>query len=61
MSVMPKKQNRDKRLTKEDKGRKQSISSKQVINENVIGRIKRFKILSKKYRIMRKRCGLRLI
>ena len=35
------------------------ISSQRALNENVIGRLKRFKILSDKYRNRRKRFGLR--
>jgi hypothetical protein len=36
-----------------------SISSERALNENVIGRLKRFKILTDKYRNRRKRFGLR--
>lgn len=46
-------------LTKEEKCINRNIASKRVLNENVIGRLKRFKILSDKYRNRRKRFGLR--
>ena len=35
------------------------ISSKRVLNDNVIGALKRFKIIADKYRNRRKRFGLR--
>jgi hypothetical protein len=35
------------------------IASERVLNENVIGRLKRFKILSDRYRNRRKRFALR--
>jgi hypothetical protein len=35
------------------------ISSERVVNENVIGSLKRFKIISDRYRNRRKRFGLR--
>jgi hypothetical protein len=46
-------------LTKEDKKRNKEISSSRVINEHTIGFIKRFKIVSERYRNRRKRFGLR--
>ncbi|MCL6755978.1 MAG: IS5/IS1182 family transposase, partial [Candidatus Rhabdochlamydia oedothoracis] len=46
-------------LTKEEKKQNQEISSERVVNENVIGSLKRCKILSGKYRNRRKRFGLR--
>lgn len=46
-------------LTKEDKQKNRWISSQRALNENVIGKIKRFKILSDRYRNRRKRFGLR--
>ncbi len=42
-------------LTKEDKKKNRQLSSDQVLNENVIGSLKRFKILSDRYRNRRKR------
>lgn len=56
---MPQKKSKKKPLTKEDKIRNRELSSKRVLNEHVIGKIKRFKIVSDKYRNRRKRFGLR--
>jgi hypothetical protein len=58
-TVLPKKRSRGKTLTKEDKQLNRQIASERVLNENVIGRLKRFKILSDRYRNRRKRFGLR--
>lgn len=58
-SLLPKKRSRGKILTKEDKQSNRQIASERVLNENVIGRLKRFKILSDRYRNRRKRFGLR--
>jgi len=58
-SLLPKKRSRGKSLTKDEKRSNKSISSERVLNENVIGRLKRFKILNDKYRNRRKRFGLR--
>ena len=58
-SELPKKKTKNKHLTKEDKKRNQELASERVINENVIGMLKRFKIISDKYRNRRKRFGLR--
>ena len=55
----PKKRSKNKPLTKEDKKRNKEIASQRVFNENVIGFVKRFKIISDKYRNRRKRFGLR--
>ena len=56
---MPKKRSQHKPLTMNDKIKNREISSKRVLNENVIGIIKRFKIVSDRYRNRRKRFGLR--
>jgi hypothetical protein len=56
---MPKKKSKKKPLTKEDKKNNRKISSERVLNENVIGVVKRFKIVNDKYRNRRKRFGLR--
>src|ERR1700733_10534505 len=58
-SLLPKKRSRGKPLTKDEKRANQEISSERALNENVIGRLKRFKILGDKYRNRRKRFGLR--
>jgi hypothetical protein len=41
------------------RGSHQRISSERVVNEHVIGALKRFKIIADKYRNRRKRFGLR--
>ena len=56
---MPKKKSKKNSLTIEDKKKNQDISIERVVNENVIGRIKRFKIISDRYRNRRKRFALR--
>ncbi len=58
-SELPKKKRKKNPLTKEDKTNNQRIARDRVPNENVIGMIKRFKIVSDKYRNRRKRFGLR--
>lgn len=58
-SRLPKKSSKKKPLTKEEKRQNQEISSERVANENVIGSLKRFKIISDRYRNRRKRFGLR--
>lgn len=47
------------RWTKEEKEQNRKISSERVVNENVIGSLKRFKIINDRYRNRRKRFGLR--
>ena len=56
---MPKKKSKKHPLTPEDKKQNKELSSQRVLNEHVIGMIKRFKIVSDKYRNRRKRFGLR--
>ena len=56
---LPKKSSKKKPLTKEEKKQNRQISSERAVNENVIGSLKRFKIISDKYRNRRKRFGLR--
>ncbi len=56
---MPKKKSKKKPLTEEDKKINRRLSSLRVINENVIGLLKRFKIIADRYRNRRKRFGLR--
>ena len=56
---MPKKKSKKNPLTKEDKDRNHELSSQRVLNEHVIGKIKRFKVTADKYRNRRKRFGLR--
>lgn len=54
-----KKSSKKKPLTVEEKKQNRQISSERVVNENVIGSLKRFKIISDRYRNRRKRFGLR--
>jgi len=56
---MPKKKSKKNPLTKEDKISNQNLSRERVVNENVIGVLKRFKIISDRYRNRRKRFSLR--
>ena len=56
---MPKKKSKKHPLTINDKKRNKKLSSERILNEHVIGRIKRFKIVADKYRNRRKRFGLR--
>jgi hypothetical protein len=56
---MPKKKSKKMPLTQTDKKQNRKLSGDRVFNEHVIGRIKRFKIVSDKYRNRRKRFGLR--
>ncbi len=58
-SELPKKKTKKNPLTKEDKKNNQKLASERVLNENVIGSIKRFKIISDRYRNRRKRFTLR--
>ena len=59
-SELPKKRSKKHPLTKEDRRRNRRIASERVLSEHVIGALKRFKILSDRYRNRRKRFGLRL-
>jgi hypothetical protein len=56
---MPKKKSKKNPLSPEDKRQNRLISSQRVLNEHVIGKIKRFKIVADKYRNRRRRFGLR--
>lgn len=58
-TLMPKKKSKNNPLTKVDKLKNQEISRDRVLNEHVIGKIKRFKIVADRYRNRRKRFGLR--
>jgi hypothetical protein len=58
-SQLPKKKTKKNPLTKEEKKNNQKISSDRILNENVIGMLKRFKIISDRYRNRRRRFGLR--
>ena len=58
-SVFPIKRSKKKPLTNVDKVFNRKVSSERVLNEHIIGLIKRFKIVSDRYRNRRKRFGLR--
>lgn len=58
-SCVPKKKTKKMPLTAEDKKANRALSSERALNENVIGMLKRFKIIADKYRNRRKRFGLR--
>jgi len=58
-SELPKKPSKKNPLTKQDKRKNQALASERGLNENVIGRLKRFKIIADRYRNRRKRFGLR--
>ena len=58
-TMIPKKKSKKNPLEKVDKKNNKKISSERVLNEHVIGSIKRFKIIADKYRNRRKRFGLR--
>lgn len=59
-SQIPKKRSKKKPLTKDDKRHNREISTNRVAIENVNARLKRFKIVSDRYRNHRKRFGLRI-
>ena len=56
---LPKKKTKSCPLTKEDKQENKQLSGERVLNENVIGMLKRFRIITDRYRNRRKRFGLR--
>jgi len=56
---LPQKSSKYHPLTREQKIQNRDISSRRVLVENVIGSIKRFRILSERYRNRRKRFALR--
>ena len=58
-SVVPVRRSKKKPLTKVDRVFNCSVCSERVLNEHVIGLVKRFKIVSDRYRNRRKRFGLR--
>jgi hypothetical protein len=58
-TALPKKKSKKCPLTKEDKNGNTVLAKERVLVENVIGMLKRFKIISDRYRNRRKRFGLR--
>jgi len=59
-SLHPIKRRRKQKLNKDEKAFNRQISSDRALNENIIGFVKRFRIVSDRYRNRRKRFGLRL-
>lgn len=58
-SLQPKKRSKKKPLTWDDKINNRKVSSDRVFCENVLARLKKFRILSERYRNRRRRFGLR--
>ena len=58
-SRQPKKRSKRHPLMKEDKRFNRAVSRERILNEHVIGALKRFRIISDRYRNRRKRFGLR--
>ena len=58
-SVLPKKSSKNRPLSKPDRKQNINISRKRIAVEHVIGLVKRFRILSERYRNRRKRFSLR--
>lgn len=58
-TVLPKKRSKKHPLSKSDKNGNTVLAKERVRVENVIGMLKRFKIISDRYRNRRKRFGLR--
>lgn len=56
---LPKKKSKKFPLNKNDKQQNRALSAQRVLVENVIGALKRFKIIADKYRNRRRRFGLR--
>lgn len=56
---IPKKRSKKNPLTKEDKKNNKEISKERIAVENVLCMLKRFRILSDRYRNRRRRFGLR--
>ena len=58
-SVLPKKSTKNRPLSKQDRKQNRNISRKRIAVEHVIALVKRFRILSERYRNRRKRFSLR--
>ena len=58
-SLQPKKRSKRKPLSAAEKTSNRKISSRRVFCENVLARIKKFRILSERYRNRRRRFGMR--
>jgi hypothetical protein len=55
----PRKSSKKHPLSKEDKTYNRALSRQRILNEHVIGALKRFKIIADRYRNRRRRFGLR--
>ena len=58
-SIIPFKRRRNSKLSREEKLHNHQLASKRIFVEHVIGRLKRFKVISERYRNRRRRFGLR--
>lgn len=58
-TLLPKKRSKKNPLSIEDKKNNTALAKQRVIVENVIGMLKRFKIIADRYRNRRKRLSLR--
>lgn len=58
-SSIPFKRKRNVKLSKEEKRHNHKLASERIFVEHVIGRLKRFKVISERYRNRRRRFGLR--
>lgn len=58
-TLIPRKASKNKKLTKDDKKYNTTVAKKRIFNENVIGRLKKFKVISDRYRNRRNRFELR--
>ncbi len=56
---LPKKKTKKSPLTKDDQKNNRQLASEHVLNENIIGIIKRFKIMADRYSNRHKRFALR--
>lgn len=59
LSEIPKKKNKNRKLTKEEKRKNRELNRQRIVIEHVNRKLKIFRILSEKYRNKRKRFGLR--
>ena len=58
-SIIPFKRKRNSKLSKEEKIHNHNLASKRIFVEHIIGRLKRFKVISERYRNRRRKFGLR--
>ena len=58
-ALHPRRSSKNHPLTREDKIFNRTVSRQRILNEQVIGSLKRFKIIADRYRNRRRRFGLR--